>query len=118
MTSRRGRHTSPLLLRDTTTTVIQVISLGPIAIKRHSSDLPISPTSLTESVTDPHKYLLTTLQIEAVTKDSLEILDYSWTPSSSFCRAYSVDIIILYTLNLREVMLNSFIIDPFVSNPK
>jgi hypothetical protein len=47
--------------------------------------------------------------------DSLEILDYSWTPSSSISRAYSVDITILYTPNLGEGMLNSFIV---VSDPK
>jgi hypothetical protein len=33
--------------------------IGPIAMKGPSSDLPISPTSLAQSGTDPHKYLLT-----------------------------------------------------------
>jgi hypothetical protein len=94
---------------------IWVISPRPVATKGHSSDLPISPTSLVQSETSPHKYLLTTPQIEAVTMDSLEILDYSWTPSSSISRAYSVDITILYTPNLGEGMLNSFIV---VSDPK
>jgi hypothetical protein len=78
---------------------IRVISPEPVATKGHNSDLPISPTLLAQSEIDPHKYLLTTPQIEAVTMDILEILDYSRTPSSSFCRAYSVDISILYTPN-------------------
>jgi hypothetical protein len=46
-----------------------VISPRPIATKGHNSDLPISPTSLIEIGTDPHKYLLTTLYIAAVTTD-------------------------------------------------
>jgi hypothetical protein len=75
---------------------IRVISPEPVATKGHNSDLPISPTLLAQSEIDPHKYLLTTPQIEVVTMD---ILDYSRTPSSSFCRAYSVDISILYTPN-------------------
>jgi hypothetical protein len=90
----------------------------PITTHGHNSDLWISPTSLTQSGTDPYKYLLTTQQIEVVTTDSLEILDYSWMPSSSFCRAYSVDISILYAPNLGEAMLNSFIVGPLVSDPK
>jgi hypothetical protein len=55
--SHRGRHTSPLLLRATTTTTIQVISHGAVATKGHNNDLPISTTSLTESGTGLHKYL-------------------------------------------------------------
>jgi hypothetical protein len=62
--------------------------------------LPISLTSLAQSGTDPHKFLLITQQIVAATTDNLEILDYLWTPSLSFCRAYSVDISSLYTPNL------------------
>jgi hypothetical protein len=93
-----------------------VILPGPIATKGHSSDLPISLTSLIQSGTDPHKYLLTTLQIEAVTTDNLEILDYSWMPSSAFCRVYSIGI--LYMPNLGESMLNSFIVGPLASDPK
>jgi hypothetical protein len=53
-----------------------------------------------------------------VTTDSLEIIDYSWTMCSSFCRAYSVDISILYTPNLGDAMLNSFIVGPLISDPK
>jgi hypothetical protein len=83
---------SPLLLRAAAAMTIRVISLGSIATKSHNSDLPMSPTSLAQSGTDPHKYLLTTPKIEVLTTDSLEILDYSWMSSSSFCRAYSVDI--------------------------
>jgi hypothetical protein len=48
----------------------------------------------------------------------LEILDYSWMPSSAFCRVYSVEISILHTPNLGETMLNSFIAGSFVSDPK
>jgi hypothetical protein len=40
-------------------TTIQVISLVPVATKHYCSDLLISPTSLAQSGTDPHKYLLT-----------------------------------------------------------
>jgi hypothetical protein len=50
---------STLLLRATTAMTIRVISPEAIAIKGHNSDLPISPTSLTESGTDLHKYLFT-----------------------------------------------------------
>jgi hypothetical protein len=95
---------------------IRMISLGPFATKGHSSDLLISPTSLAQSGTDPHKYLLTTQQIEAVTTDSLEILDYMWMMSSSFCRAPCVSISSLHTLNLGEAKLNSFIVGPLVSD--
>jgi hypothetical protein len=77
----------------------RVILSGPVATKGYSSNLPISPTSLVQNGTGPYKYLLTTPQIEVVSKDILEILDYLWTPSSSFCRSYSVDISILYTPN-------------------
>jgi hypothetical protein len=38
---------------------IRVISYGVIATKGQNSDLLISPTSLVESGTDLHKYLLT-----------------------------------------------------------
>jgi hypothetical protein len=65
--------------------VIRVISTRPIATKSYSSNLLISLTLLAQNETDPHKYLLTTPQIEAVTTDSLKILDYSWTLYSSFC---------------------------------
>jgi hypothetical protein len=75
--SDRGRHTSSLLLRATAAMTIRVISPEPVATKGHNSDLLISLTSLAQSETDPHKYLLTTQKIEAVTTDSLEILDYS-----------------------------------------
>jgi hypothetical protein len=95
-----------------------VISPGPIATNGHSSNLLISPTLFEQSGTDQHKYLLTTLQIEAVTTDNLEILHYSWTLSSAFCRVYSVDISILHTPNLEEATLNSFIANPLVSDPK
>jgi hypothetical protein len=98
-TSQCGYHTSPLLPRATITTVIRVISLEPFATKDHSSDLPISLISLAQSGTDPHKYLLIITQIETVAMDSPEILDYSWTLSSSFCRVYSIDISILYMPN-------------------
>jgi hypothetical protein len=111
----RGCYTNSLLLRATAATAIRVISPGPISNKGNNNDLPISPTSLAQSGTDPHKYLLTSSQIEAVIMDSLEILDYSWTPSSAFCRVCSVDISILHTPNLGEAMLNSFIV---VSDPK
>jgi hypothetical protein len=50
---------SPLLLRATTAMTIQMISLEPVAIKGHNSDLPISHTSLVQSGTDLQKYLLT-----------------------------------------------------------
>jgi hypothetical protein len=109
---------SPLLLRATTATAIRVIPPRPIANKGHNNDLLISLTSLAQSGTDPYKYLLTTQLIEVVTMNSLEILDYSWMSSSSFCRAYSVDISTLYMPNLREVMLNSFIVGPLVSDLK
>jgi hypothetical protein len=79
-----------------------MISPGPVATKGHSSDLPISHTSLVQSGTDTHKYFLTTLQIEVVPTDNIEIIDYSWMLSSAFCRVYSVDISILYTTNLGE----------------
>jgi hypothetical protein len=75
---------SPLLLKAIAATAIRVISPRPVATKSHISDLLISLTSLAQSGADPHKYLLTTQQIEAATTDSLEILDYSWTLSSSF----------------------------------
>jgi hypothetical protein len=77
-------------------TTIWVISPGPVATKCHSSDLLISPTSLAKIGTDPHKYLLITQHTEAVTKGTLEILECSWMSSSSFCRAYDVDISSLY----------------------
>jgi hypothetical protein len=89
----------PLLPRATITTVIRVISLEPFATKDHSSDLLISLISLAQSGTDPHKNLLRITQIETVAMDSPEILDYSWTLSSSFCRVYSIDISILYMPN-------------------
>jgi hypothetical protein len=98
--SDRGHYTSPLLLGATTAMTIWVISLEPIATKGHNSDLPMSPTSLAQNETDRHKYLLTTQQIDAVTTNSLEILDYSWTSSSSFYRAHNIDISSLYTPNL------------------
>jgi hypothetical protein len=50
--------------------------------------------------------------------DNLEILDYSWMSSSAFCRVYSVEISILHTPNLGELMLNSFIAGPLDSDPK
>jgi hypothetical protein len=65
-----------------------VISPEADATKGHNSDLFISPTPLTEIGTDPLKYLLTTQYIVVVTTDTQEILLCSWTPSSSFCRAY------------------------------
>jgi hypothetical protein len=83
-TSHYGRHTSPLLLRATIAMTIRVISPGPIATMGHCSDLQINSTSLIQSGTDPHKYLLRTLQIEVVPTDNLEILDYPWTTSSPF----------------------------------
>jgi hypothetical protein len=95
-----------------------VISPRPVATKGHNNDLSISPTSLEQRGTDPHKYFLTTLQIEAVTMDNLEILDYSWMPSSTFCSVYSVEISILHTPNLGEAMLYSFIGSPLDSDPK
>jgi hypothetical protein len=49
---------------------------------------------------------------------NLEILDYSWTPSLAFYIVYSVEISIRHTPNLGEVMLNSFITGPLVSDPK
>jgi hypothetical protein len=58
VTSHLGRHTSPLLLRATAATAIRVISPGAITTKGHNSDLPISPTWLTESGANLHKYLL------------------------------------------------------------
>jgi hypothetical protein len=109
---------SSLLLSVIAVTANQVISPRPDATKGHSSDLSINPTSLTQSGTDPHKYLLTTLKIEVVTTNNLEILDYLWMSSSAFCKVYSVDITILYTPNLGEAMLNSFIVGPFVSDQK
>jgi hypothetical protein len=87
-----------------------MISVGPVATKGNSSDLLISLTLLTQSGTGPHKYLLTSPQIEAMITDSPEILDYSWMPSSAFCRVCTIDISILYTPNLGEDMLNSFIV--------
>jgi hypothetical protein len=65
-----------------------VISPGLVTTKGHSSDLPISSTSFAEINTNPHKYLLATQHITAVTTDTREILMCSWTPSSSFCIAY------------------------------
>jgi hypothetical protein len=49
---------------------------------------------------------------------NLEILDYSWMPSSTFCSVYSVEISILHTPNLGEAMLYSFIGSPLDSDPK
>jgi hypothetical protein len=72
---------NPLLLKATTAMTIWMISIMAITTKGHNSDLPIIPTLLTQSRTDTHKYLITIQQIEAVTTDNLEILDYSWTPS-------------------------------------
>jgi hypothetical protein len=48
-----------LLLKAIAATTIRVISPEAIVTKGHNSDLPISPTSLIESETDRHKYLLT-----------------------------------------------------------
>jgi hypothetical protein len=62
---------------------------GAIATKGHNNDLLISLTSLVEIRTDPHKYLLIIQHIEAVTKGTLDILECSWMPYSSFCRAYT-----------------------------
>jgi hypothetical protein len=58
-TSHRGHHMSPLLLRDTAAMVIRVMPPGPVATMGHSSNLPINHTSLAQSGTDPHQYLLT-----------------------------------------------------------
>jgi hypothetical protein len=58
-TSHHGRHMRLLLLRAPTATTIRVISCSAVATKGQNSDLPISPTSLTESGTGLHKYLLT-----------------------------------------------------------
>jgi hypothetical protein len=113
VTSDHGCHTSPLLLRATTVTVILVISLRPIATKDNNSYLLISSTLLAEIRIDLDKYLLITQHIEVVTKGTLEILK-----CSSFCRAYTVVINNLYTPNLGEVMLNSFIVGSLVSDPK
>jgi hypothetical protein len=98
--------------------VIQVISHRLVATKGHNSDLLISITSLAEIGTGPHKYLLTIWHIEAWNNGILDILECSWIPSSSFYRVYSVDISSLYTLNLGEAMLNSFIAGALVSEPK
>jgi hypothetical protein len=49
----------PLLLRATVETTIWVISHGAVSTKGHNNNLPISPTSLAESGTSLHKYLLT-----------------------------------------------------------
>jgi hypothetical protein len=57
--SHRGHHTSPLLLSAIAAMAIRVISPRVVATKGHNNDLPISPTSLAESGTDLHKYLLT-----------------------------------------------------------
>jgi hypothetical protein len=57
--SHCGRHMSPLLLRATVEKAICVISHGAVSTKGHNSDLPISLTSLAESGTSLHKYLLT-----------------------------------------------------------
>jgi hypothetical protein len=50
-----------------------VIPPSPVATKGHSSDLPISLTALAEFGTCPHKYLLTTQHIAAVTMDTQEM---------------------------------------------
>jgi hypothetical protein len=50
---------SPLLLRVTTVMTTQVTSPEAVATKGHNSDLQISLTSLAESETGLHKYLLT-----------------------------------------------------------
>jgi hypothetical protein len=50
---------SLLLLRATVATAICVISHGAVSTKGHNNDFPISPTSLAESGTSLHKYLLT-----------------------------------------------------------
>jgi hypothetical protein len=57
-TSPRVHHISSLLLRITAATVIWVISPRAVATKGHNNDLPISSTSLIESETGLHKYLL------------------------------------------------------------
>jgi hypothetical protein len=49
---------SLLLLRVTAAMTIQVISRGTVATMGHNDDLPISRTSLTESETGLHNYLL------------------------------------------------------------
>jgi hypothetical protein len=116
-TSHHGRHTSLLLLRDTSATIIRVISTEAVATKDHSNNLIISLTSLTQSETDSHKYLLTISQIEAVTTYNLEILDYLWM-FFIFFRAYSVNISILCVPNLGEATLSSFVVGPLVSDPK
>jgi hypothetical protein len=109
---------SLLLLRATAATTIRVISSRPVATKGHNIDLPISLTSLIEIRTDPHKYLLTKQHIETVTKGTPENLECRWMMSSSFCRAYTVDISSLYMVHFREAMLNNFIVGPLVSDPK
>jgi hypothetical protein len=77
-----------------------VISPGPVATKGHNSDLPISPTSLAEIGTDPHKYLLTTQHIAVMTTGTLELLECLWASPCSFCRAYTVAISNLHRLHI------------------